>query len=307
MISGEYFDKLDFMAKFFRGNSLPFGGIQLLVFGDFLQLPPVSGKFVFTSDSWKNANFECVELVANFRQINDERFQLILKELRYGKFSDAANHILCSLDRDVPSVSEDNITKLFSTRSDVEEINALRLSLLVGNLNLFPSEVFSSYSLWDSAGDTENLDKHTLAEKSLKLKENCRVMLIKNLKQDLVNGMIGKVVGFEGASILVLFDGSVQPTSIFKEQFIVSSRNKKDAVRLQFPLILSYALTIHKSQGMTLDYVSIDLIKTFQDGQAYVAISRCTSLNGLQIKNFDRAKITANQEVVDFYKSLTHS
>lgn len=304
MISAEYLDKLDFMAKRYREDANPFGGIQMIFAGDYLQLAPVTGHFAFQANSWKSARIIPIILTWVYRQ-QDETFRNILGALRFGKVSDDHNHILNALDREVESESSFP-TRLYSTRAEVETLNNEKINLILGDLKEYESEVFIKISFQDTRGSKDTLNKNILASSKLRIKIGCRVLLIKNLVTNrmLVNGTQGVVLNATDHCITVRFENIGTPVDIVREDFEYTSEVLKLHKRTQFPLILAYALTIHKAQGMTLDFVEVDLQNAFVDGQVYVALSRCTSLHGLYIRNYDRSKVMANFEVVDFYKAL---
>ena len=143
------------------------------------------------------------------------------------------------------------------------------------------------------------------APQTLELKEGCRVMLLKNLdiKKGLANGSCGTVKQLTSGSIDILFDNGVRSNLIPMEfEYIREGRTK--IKRTQYPLRLAYGITIHKSQGMTFDKLVVNFNKIFACGQAYVALSRTRTLEGLIIQGFDHNKIAANKEVIEFYKKL---
>jgi ATP-dependent DNA helicase PIF1 len=153
--------------------------------------------------------------------------------------------------------------------------------------------------------DLRKLDDSLMAPNSIELRVGAQVMLIKNLHQSgLFNGMIGTVKSIEADSVYVIFssDGFIITHCITRELFELERNGQVFAKRSQLPLILSYAMSIHKSQGQTLKYVNVDLERVFESGQAYVALSRCTSLAGLQVKNFHPDKVKVNSKVVEFYQ-----
>ncbi|ROW04561.1 hypothetical protein VMCG_04946 [Cytospora schulzeri] len=338
MVDGRFFNLLAALSMLLRKNRLPFGGIQLVVTGDFFQLPPVtpSGKdtfFAFQSDAWKASIDTTIMLNQVFRQ-KDNRFVTLLNEFRRGEITPAANEAMMRLSRPLPQ--DDGIvpTELFSLRSEVERANALYMSALPD-----PTYTFTSYD-WAQPERQKLLDK-MMAVKKLDLKVGAQVMLVKNVSGSptLVNGSIGKVLNFQislgrhsgddGTNLCPLVEFR---TRLGKERLLVTREEfraedcegKVLAVRLQvggqyaaavsdmtlmssfhqIPLILAWAISIHKAQGQTIERVKVDLNNVFEKGQSYVALSRASSMEGLQVLGFDARKVMAHPEVIEWSKTL---
>jgi ATP-dependent DNA helicase PIF1 len=237
-----------------------------------------------------------------FRQ-TDPIFISILNEMRVGKLSENSVKTLNTLSREVHTLGLKQ-TKLFPLRKQVEEMNRKELSLLPGETMIFIAA--------DSGSDPiikKKLNDSVMCAEILELKLHAQVMLIKNLRQHgLYNGCVGKVTKIiDDKSIQIEFEvGSAnspvkRSVIINRETFEVDVSNGKTASRNQFPLILAYAMSIHKAQGQTLKFVHVDLERIFEKGQAYVAMSRCTSLEGLTVKNFDPSKVEAHPKVKKFH------
>ena len=154
----------------------------------------------------------------------------------------------------------------------------------------------------------EQFNMDCKAPENLVLKEGCRVMLLQNLDlaKGLVNGSCGTIKGLASTSIYVDFDNG-QSLNIEPFEFEYHKEGKPKVIRKQFPLRLAYGITIHKSQGMTFDKLVVNFSKIFDYGQAYVALSRTRTLDGLIIKNFNPHKIVANKKVIKFYKELENN
>ncbi|KFX99163.1 hypothetical protein V490_01914 [Pseudogymnoascus sp. VKM F-3557] len=357
MVDGELFDKLEGIARFIRKNGRPFGGIQLVVTGDFFQLPPVPDygkqvKFAFDADTWSTSIHHTIGLTEVFRQ-RDPEFANMLNEMRLGKISDATMKNFRKLDRPLEASGLD-ATELFPTRNEVENSNFMKMRQLKGSGKLYLAEDTGTVR---DPQQLERLCQNFMAPKKLELKKHAQVMLIKNMDDNLVNGSIGKVIGFmnektfevyEGVDLdplddagsdgdehdatreakrrvrgmmnkdliadtgkeypLVRFfaaDGTSRDLLCQPEDWKVELPNGEvQAQRRQIPLILAWALSIHKAQGQTLERVKVDLRKVFENGQAYVALSRATTQEGLWVQNFNPRAVMAHPRVGEFYDSL---
>jgi ATP-dependent DNA helicase PIF1 len=315
MIDAELFENLEFIAKEIRDKHKMWGGIQLVVFGDFFQLPPVldphdsSGKeFAFEADCW-DASFNMqFELTKIFRQ-SDPRLVKLLQGIRRGEWDPQGLKLLEQSFSDDPSAIQ-----LYPLREDVNRVNEEKME------SLSKTEKVIMYSAFDRG---ENPWKSQLQQgisaDELFLCRGARVMLIKNLNtwQGLVNGATGTVSEFyeskegdvgdicsQNLLPLVKFD-SGRTMVIEPETWVVMEGDTVVAERKQLPLLLAWALSIHKCQGMTLEKLYTDLSKAFGCGMVYVALSRVRSLEGLHLKGFTPSKIKAHPKVLQFYKSFS--
>lgn len=327
MLDGFTFDYINEVLKKVRDCEIPFGGIQILLFGDFFQLPPVKKKekgYCFNSKAWNELNPTPVTLDKIYRQ-EETFFVETLKNVRYGIVTQDDYKILSSREVDF-SDFDSEILHLFSTNEEAENYNSLKLKTLMNAERCYSSkDIIYNYK---NNGSTENivienpdflnsynlrifktLEKDCKAPMFLKLKVGCRVILLKNLnfKQKLVNGSTGTIYKLQDDSITINFDNGIKYTMTSKEKFEYWSEGVLKATREQYPLSLAYGVTIHKSQGMTLNKVIIDFNRIFADGQAYVALSRVKTLKGLHIKSFTPNKIVADTTVIDFYKKIETS
>ncbi len=324
MMGATMMDLLDFILQQVRCSSEPFGGLTLIMFGDFFQLPPVGDlEFAFQSDAWQNLNPEVVQLTRIYRQL-DPAFQKMLNGVRYGKPDPDSMNLLASRINAPDSMPDRVPVKLYPTNRDVDHENRMMLDLIKDQeLHTFDAVDFASHPV-----QLGILKKNCRWPEELELKIGARIMLLLNhdVENGLANGSMGLVTGFRDAgwedeegkvrdlAVLVSFD--IAPDQIIpieREKFEVkavessSGRwvSKVVASREQFPLRLAYAITIHKSQGMSLDKVKIYLASCFEAGQAYVALSRARTLEGLYIGDFGKGCIRASRKAKEFYKALT--
>ncbi len=313
MMNPELFDKIDLIFRKVRKNDAPFGGIQLILSGDLLQLPPVnSNEFVFDAFNWDDVIQETIYLDEVMRQ-NEGEFIQVLNKIRMGTIDDQVRRVLQSR-QNIEVINDFGIlpSRLFSRRNRVKEINDMELNRLIQNsepMNTFKAEYTFSKNIIDENKDfMKNLiNESTDIEDDLVLTKKCQVMLKINLPDlRLANGSRGVIVDFNANNnnpIVQFLDGRC--IEIQKHSWRLDD-NKDTVSKSQIPLELAFAISIHKSQGSTLEYVILDLgSDIFECGQTYVALSRVKSLDGLFIQGdiaFNR--ITANQRVLAFYQRL---
>ena len=312
MLSPVLFDKLEKLGRVIRKNSKPFGGIQLLLAGDFFQLPVVGeiDSFCFDAESWDDCidQENIINLVKNFRQ-DDEVFQKCLNEVRYAELSKETIKILKSRVN-AKLKNEHGIlpTKIFSLNRDVDYENENELNNLASeNSELEFYEYEIEYEILKSGipNIKEKLLKSCNAPQTLQLCVGAQVMLLYNLDLEikLCNGSRGVVVRFVNDYPVVKFMNGVEITLSYNVWNIVENGVEIANIR-QIPLKVAYACSSHKTQGMTIDYAEVDMSNIFEYGQAYVALSRVRTLEGLSIKNFNVSCIKAHPKVVEFYKQL---
>ncbi|CAG9564653.1 unnamed protein product [Danaus chrysippus] len=300
MVDGLYFEKLEAVARHVRKNNKPFGGIQLILCGDFLQLPPVvdknrSGKkFCFQTSCWDKCIKLCFELKQVHRQ-TDQEFISILNNIRIGRVTKEISERL--LKTASQKIESDGIlaTRLCSHTNDSKSINNSKLRDLEGEEKIFSAQ--------DSDNASTLLDMQTIAPSKLVLKVGAQVMLLKNINVNagLVNGARGVVVRFDEGLPVVRFKNKKEYTTR-TERWYVKNSSGSLFCRRQIPLNLAWAFSIHKSQGLTLDCVEMSLSKIFEAGQAYVALSRAQSLDTLRVLDFDSRHVWANPDVLEFYQ-----
>ncbi|XP_046397469.1 ATP-dependent DNA helicase PIF1 [Ischnura elegans] len=320
MVDGRFFEKLEHVARAVRGNDKPFGGIQLILCGDFFQLPPVSREyagydknkkggaqvdsggydgpatFCFQSSAWERCGLESYELQEVHRQ-RDPEFVSILQSIRIGRVTEEISEKLTSTISN--QVEEGGIlaTRLCSHTKDADQINQSRLMELPGEGRTF--------SALDSDPQLASfLDRATPVVGELVLKVGAQVMLMKNLDvgKGLVNGARGVITKFatEGGYPVVRFKAKLE-VPIKPEKWVVKAVGGVSLTRRQVPLRLAWAFSIHKSQGLTLDCVEMSLARVFEAGQAYVALSRARALKSLRIVDFNASQVRAHPDVLRFY------
>lgn len=327
MLTTELFEKLDAIGREIRQKNAPWGGIQLILCGDYFQLPPVvkglsgesitAGRFAFESPKWKEAKLIPICLKRIERQIDSE-FQTILNECRIGNPSERSIEILKTRQGLEWDSLEIRPTLLYSKNEMVNKINETNLSKLNKPLITYnattlivppnpDADVLDPYPTPDEIERcVQRLDNDAPYMPSLVLCKGAQVMLLTNLDVEggLVNGSRGVVVDIRAADNvpIVLFRRGL--TIAVEPKQWVSNENSR-ITRNQIPLRVAYAITIHKSQGSTLDCALVDIgSSTFEYGQAYVALSRVRSLDCLYIHNLDPTRIRAHPTVVAFYESL---
>lgn len=276
-----------------------FGGIQVILCGDFFQLPPVNraggkaGGFAVHSQAWREADFTVCYLEENHRQ-EDEKLTDILNALRNDDLR--RHHAEALLERvDVlPDEDFENLTELHTTNVDVDVINARELEKLEGEEKLFPQSTTGAKNY------VQTLQRSVLAPELLKLKKGALVMAVKNAQnRQYVNGSIGRVVDFEPMTEypLVQFQNG-RTVVVVPDSWEMRDGEKKRASIIQVPLRLAYAITVHKSQGMTLDSARIDLRKAFAEGMGYVALSRVRSLEKLFLIGINKMALMVSGEAL---------
>ncbi len=306
MLSEKQLVLLDLVFKRACMNDLPFGGKTMVFVGDFLQLPPVvkrgeTNNWIFNSETWKKAEIENVHLYKIHRQ-TDPEFLRHLISLRFGWCDEATNQFFQSRTFEESQI-EPTTLRFFSTNLEAERFN-------LTNLNNLPGEVRVHKAYIDGISEhyIKQIKQNTLAQEVLDLKVGARVMFLSNYKPEgsddylWVNGSLGTVVDYKLRNPVVELDESGQRVTVEKYTWkLLDWADNELACFEQIPLKLAYGVTIHKSQGLTLAKAVIDCRRIFADGQAYVALSRVKTSDGLFLINWNPKLVRADQEAVQWY------
>ena len=319
------FDMLDRVARAFkREPDKPFGGMQIVLCGDFFQLPPVHrmgdqpSYFIYQSEAWKKMNLKICYLSEQHRQ-NDDNYLSLLNDIRSDSVEDGSLEYLRErYKKDIdPELFPDIIpTKLYSHNADVDAINDAELDKLGKGHGIGGTKGGGGWGemifLMDSKGKSnivEALIKSCLAPQELRLRIGARVMFVRNnYEKGYANGTLGVVIGFDefpgaGATPIVRIANG-REIHADRESWIIEEDGKIKAEISQVPLRLAWAITIHKSQGMSLDAAEIDLSKSFVAGMGYVALSRVKSLAGLKLMGFNHTALKIHPEILELDREL---
>ena len=331
MMGADLFNKLNGLAQLIRNNGLFFGGIQVVLCGDFCQLKPVSqdkdAKFCFETATWQKHLANDTYYLNTVMRQTDPVFQDLLANIRIGCITDSQKAILderiitddndANLYVEMPDGTRQTIkaTTLYPKKNDVNDTNALQLNKLLASG--CSKQVYKSVDMvmdkrskatsTVTPSQKEILDKCCYAPTEITLAIGAQVMLIKNMPagSGLVNGSRGVIVDFNkelSNAPVVMFDNGTEEIMI-PDKFETDSGNIT-LIRLQVPLVLAWALTIHKCQGATITNVITDLTGVFEEAQVYVTLSRVCSLEGLFIKGINYSKIKCNPRVKKYYDDL---
>lgn len=318
MLDLRKFEYLDELLCALRKNPFkPFGGIQMILIGDFFQLPPVGiekgEKFCFESKIWNKLNLKIFNLEKVYRQ-DDKKLIETLNNIRKGKpdidlFQTRQN-----------MTPPEGIIRLYGTKEPAARFNKLCFDKLKGK----QIEYWSSDRIYvnkkgiikelkpSESGIPEtdrkifdNFNKECRMPHLITLKVGAKVMLLSNIdvEEGLCNGALGIIKKLEPHEVTVKFDNGITKT-IRRVEIEYRKNGQVKVTRKQMPLTLAYSFTIHKVQGATFKEAFIDFIDIFTAGQCYVALSRVKSLDGLYMKNFNKSKIMVDPKVIEFYENL---
>lgn len=324
MVRADILDAVDATMRRYRHNSLPFGGVQLLMIGDAHQLPPVvreeeeqylkqvySSPFFFNSKVMQRLNYITIELQTVYRQ-SDEQFLNILNSIRTGRMDNDIYRSLNSRldprfdpdDRNVPSGQK--WIRLTTHNRQADAVNEQKMRQLKSKAFTFRADVEGTFP-----------ENSYPAEDELTLKSGAQVMFLRNDSKEgrYFNGKIGTVTGIDNEYILVT-DENGDEINVSKEkwdniQYEINPETKEIETKVagtftQYPLKTAWAVTIHKSQGLTFDHVIIDAASAFTFGQVYVALSRCRTLEGIVLSSpISQSCLFSNSEVSHFHDEFT--
>jgi ATP-dependent DNA helicase PIF1 len=278
----------------------PFGGVQIILIGDFCQLAPVNGIYCFLSKLWETANIKVVLLDELVRQNDDLLFQQILQIIRKGKCTDNILKVLNAL-KDTQFDDEIIPTKLYPKNMNVDKINDIEIAKL--------KEAGNKTQIYNAEATKDNIKN--ISKYNVELVENSQVIVTRNIdiSEGIVNGMRGVVKKlFSDFVIIKDVDGNLHNITYYKDVIDKTDRADKTAKSYisHMPLKVSYALSIHKSQGMTIDALEIDLGENiFTCGQAYTALSRAKSLKNIKVIDVSKQSFKINPYVKAFYSKIT--
>lgn len=292
MLHKRQLDLVDLVLQSFKDTIESFGDLQVVFCGDFFQLPPIGSneersrdKFAFMSNAWVNAGVSVCYLTKQYRQ-SDNELNDLLNEIRTNSISTKSIELLKTANQ--PLNFEP--TKLYTHNADVDRINQQFLEDLSGKKRYFKATTTGDKQL------IEVLKKTVLAGNELQLKIGAKVMFVKNnYDKGYINGTLGEVIEYSGVGLPVVKLNSGDKITVTPEKWSIDDENGKSLASFnQIPLRLAWAITVHKSQGMTLEGAEIDLTKTFESGQGYVALSRLKSLNKLYLLGFNQKALTVD-------------
>ena len=282
-------DMVDQAMKIIRENDEPMGGLQVIFCGDFFQLPPVAqggdGKFITESQVWANLNLSVCYLEEQHRA-EDLRLQEILNAMRAGELRQ--RHLNWLLER-MELTPHGDVTRLYTTNASVDALNEAELAKVPGDSHYY---LRTSRGKWDAI---VNLQRNVLAPEVLELKLGALVMAVKNDPEGRYhNGSIGDVIDFTPDGFPVVDFN--YPVIVYPDEWELKSGERTIAAITQVPLRLAYAITVHKSQGMTLDTAEIDLSQAFVEGMGYVGLSRVKNLDNLYLKGINQRALMVSKE-----------
>lgn len=302
MLHNFQLDMLDRLLRAFKESDLPFGGVQVVFCGDFFQLPPVARadepqkQFAYYSQSWQNSGLKICYLDEQHRQ-NDDLFLAVLNAIRSNAVSEREKAYLeARIGKTINGKIEP--TKLYSHNADVDIENSQELAKIPGKEYCFKMEARGGENL------VEIIKRGCLAPEVLRLKNKARVMFVKNnFEEGYSNGTLGIVESLSNENIRVKIS-SGRKIDVPIANWMIEENGKIKAEIAQYPLRLAWAITVHKSQGMSLDAAKIDLSRSFERGMGYVALSRVRSLEGLSLIGFNETALKVNSEVLEFDRKL---
>ena len=316
MLSAELFDKLEEVARYIRGNTKPFGGIQLILSGDFLQLPVVGSKLLcFEAQKWSTCIETTIQLTEIVRQ-NDKIFQKCLNEIRINQLSQESKELIATLNQKQlnPKFGIEP-TIIMTTNKNVDIINNKKNTELGSSeyfdyeIEIKPDSEYKFSSFRDQERIIDGVRKSCNAKDRLMLCVGSQVMLLYNRDQDreLVNGSRGVVIGFSNDFPIVRFINGIEEVIEYYTWKFTDDENTPMVNISMIPLKLAWAITVHSCQGQTLDYAHIDFDYVFEYGQVYVSMSRVKNIEGLSIKNLSIRDIKAHPKALEFYRNLENS
>ncbi|MFA6485738.1 MAG: PIF1 family DEAD/DEAH box helicase [Parcubacteria group bacterium] len=303
MLHAHQLDIVNRICKNFKEPLLPFGGLQVILCGDFFQLPPVTKenkkpKFVTGSFSWQEMKPNICYLDEQYRH-EDSEMTRILNAIRGNEVDDEIFDLILTRENKNVAITGIKPTRLYTHNADVDAINNLELQKI--------NEKPIAYQMY-AKGDEKLikvLKKGCLASEKLVLKKGATVMFVKNnFDRGYVNGTLGIITGFDENKLPIVKTFSGKSIIASPETWLIEEDDEILASVSQIPLRLAWAITVHKSQGMTLDMAEIDLSKSFEYGMGYVALSRVRTLGGIKLLGINETALEVNPEIYELDKEL---
>lgn len=302
MLHGKRLDMINEACKILRRSEKPFGGLQVILTGDLFQLPPVNrgggrDDFAHTSAAWQELNPKICYLSEQHRQEGDELLG-ILSAMRDGTL-DTMHHetLQARIGSEIPAGLA--LTRLYAHNVDVEAINDRHIAALETEQHTYEMESSGR------AKYVEQLQKSVLAPELLVLKKNAEVMFVaNNFAQGFANGSRGRVIDFKDGAPVVQLQKGGRKVTVEPHSWTLNEDGRERARVTQLPLRLAWAITIHKSQGMSLDGALIDLSRSFTYGMGYVALSRVRSLKGLYLSGINSTALELHPDIFEFDRHL---
>jgi ATP-dependent DNA helicase PIF1 len=316
MMSASVFEKINHICQILKRSNKPFGGIQIILTGDLLQLETIfntttplnnnssDNRLIIESELFKKMfTKSTVVLQENFRQKTDTKYIDILMRIRKGLQNEQD---IKTLQTRLVDTDKNSLIYLVSSNKKAQLINSKQLDKIKEEDYLFECQ-FSRYGNTETCDLLEKELRSQFSQRgidTLKLRKGCRVLLIKNLDVSLglVNGSIGTVKDFINNKVVVEFDNGVTE-HIGKIEWELEMDNSK-IVATQIPFMLAYSITIHRCQGLSIDKAILDLADCFCNHMVYVALSRVRSLEGVYLHSFNPKKITVNEKLLDFINEI---
>lgn len=295
MLDANRLDLIDTICRKLKEIDFPFGGLQVIFCGDFFQLPPVDkdgkgGGFAYKANVWDEMNLRICYLHEQHRQ-SDKRFNKVLNDIRENRADEETANIL--LERINQSIdSKITPAKLFTHNIDVDAMNSFELEKIQAPASLYTMQSSGPLPL------VKSLKSNCLAPEELKLKKMAVVMFVKNnFNLGYINGTIGEVIGFDEENYPIVRTVAGREIIALPTAWTIEEDGLVKARISQVPLRLAWAITVHKSQGMSLDIAEIDLSKSFTTGMGYVALSRVRTLMGIKLIGINALALKVNEEI----------
>ncbi|MBU1169195.1 MAG: AAA family ATPase [Proteobacteria bacterium] len=302
MLHSNQLDLINKVCRYFRKNVRPFGGLQVILCGDFFQLQPVRGmgykSFAVNSHAWPELDLQICYLSDQYRH-QDTRFLKILKNIRSQSYTSADIALLQSR---VGAKLKGKIkpVKIYTHNIDVDSLNSRELAKIDKKPKIYQMNSNGLEHL------VKTLKKNCLAPENLILKKGAVVMFVKNnFSENYINGTMGRVEDFDDDDFPIVQTVNGKTIHVKPVSWTIDEHDKVVAEIMQIPLRLAWAITVHKSQGMSLDLTEIDLSKSFEYGMGYVALSRVRSLEGMRLIGFNQKSLEVDPKVIQLDKNFS--